>query len=104
VQNKKRRLLLEHGAFCAFGEEYEKKISFLYKEPTKSAWTAIVIALVSMVIIPILSVFSILSGFVGVYFSVKNKAGFKAIGLNFLAIILGFTSQLLQILVSGGKF
>ena len=77
--------------------EHEEQIieATFYKDPVKMGWTAITFALISMVILRMLSIFAILSGIVGLYFSFKNKAGAKAIALNSLAIVLGLASQIL---------
>jgi len=87
-----------------FGERYKENMKMqeqFLKNPNKTGKTAIILAVISFFVFPYLGFFATIMGVMGVYYGVQQKAGGKALALNIVAIVLGFSAYLLaQIFVS----
>jgi hypothetical protein len=62
----------------------------------KMATTFLIVAIVSLFIIPFMAYGSISMGCLGLYSSFKNKLGSKAIATNIAAIIIGILSLVMK--------
>lgn len=78
----------------------KKQQDFKIDDPRKSGIYALILATVSLFIIPLMGIAAVVMGVFGIYFGMKQKSGVVAILLNFVAILLGLFSYTLKLVVS----